>query len=98
MIGSMKFLSPGVALCLFKSIKPPCMEYCCYVWAGAPNCYFDMLDKLQNQICGTVRPSITASLEPLAYQQNVANLSLFYRYYFGKCLFELAQMLLFPYS
>ena len=24
------------------------MEYCCHVWAGAPSCYLELLDKLQN--------------------------------------------------
>ena len=23
------------------------LEYCCHVWAGAPSCYMEMLDKLQ---------------------------------------------------
>ena len=31
----MKFLSPEVALYLYKSTIRPCMEYCCHVWAGA---------------------------------------------------------------
>ena len=34
----------------------------------------------------------------LTLGQNVANLSLFYRYYFGRCLFELAQLVPLPYS
>ena len=29
-------------------------------------------------------PSFAASLEPLVHRQHVANLSLFYRYYFGR--------------
>ena len=37
LIRSMKFLSPEVALYLYKSTIHPCMEYCCHVWAGAPN-------------------------------------------------------------
>ena len=47
LICSMKFLSPEVALCLCKSTIHPCMEYCCYIWAGAPSCYLELLDKLQ---------------------------------------------------
>ena len=39
-ICSMKFLTPQVALYLYKSTIQPCMEYCCHVWAGAPNCYY----------------------------------------------------------
>ena len=35
LIQSMKFLSPEVALYLYKSTTWSCMEYCCSVWAGA---------------------------------------------------------------
>ena len=38
LICSMKFLSPEVALYLYKSTIQSCMEYCCHVWAGAPSC------------------------------------------------------------
>ena len=76
LIRSMKFLSPEVALYLYKSTIQPCMEYCCHVWAGAPNCYLELLDKLQKRICRTVGPSLAASLELLAHRGNVASLSL----------------------
>ena len=39
LIRSMKFLSPEVALYLYKSTIGPCIEYCCQIWAGAPSCY-----------------------------------------------------------
>ena len=87
----MKFFSPEVALYLYKSTMRPCMEYC-HVWAGASSCYLELLDKLQKRICTTVGPSLAASLEPLAHRRNVASLGLFYRYYFGRCYSELAQL------
>ena len=94
----MKFLSPEVAFCLYKSTIRPCMEYCCHAWVGAPSCYLELLDKLQKPICRTVAPSLAASLEPLeAHSQNVANLNLFYRYYFGRCSSELVQLVLLPF-
>ena len=68
LIHSMKFLSPGVALYLYKSTIHPCMEYCCHVWAGAPSCYLELLDKLQKRICRTVGPSLAASLKPLPHR------------------------------
>ena len=68
LICSMKFLSPEVALYLYKFTIQPCMEYCCHVWAGAPRCYLELLDKLQKRICRTVGPSLAASLEPLAHR------------------------------
>ena len=49
LIRSMKFLSPEVALHLYKSTIRPSMEYCSHVWAGAPSCYLDLLDKLQKR-------------------------------------------------
>ena len=74
------------------------MEYCGHIWAGAPSCYLELLDKLQKRICRIVGPSLTASLEPLAHRQNVVSFSLFYRYYFGRCSSELAQLVPLPFS
>ena len=76
LIRSMKFLSPEVALYLYKSMIRPCMECCCHVWAGAPSCYLELLDKLQKRICKTVGPSLAAALKPLAHRRNIASLSL----------------------
>ena len=94
----MKFLSPEVALYLYKSTIRPCMEYCCHVWAGAPRCYLDLLDKLQKRRCRIIGPSLAGSLEPLVHCRNVASLNLFYRYYFGRCSSELAQLVPLPFS
>ena len=98
LIRSMKFLSPEVALYLYKSTIHPCMEYCCHIWAGATGCYLELLDKLQKRIRRIVGPLLAASLEPLAHRRNVASLSLFYRYYFGRCSSELAQLVPLPFS
>ena len=73
------------------------MEYC-HVRAGAHSCYLKLLDKLQKGICWTVSPSLASSLEPLAHCRNVACLSLFYRYYLGRCLSELVHAVPPPYS
>ena len=86
LIRSMKFLSLEVDLYLYKSTIRSCMEYCCHVWAGAPGCYLELLDKLQKQICRTLGPSLAASLKTLTHRQNVASVSLFYRYYLGNVL------------
>ena len=68
------------------------MKYCCHAWVGPPSCYMELLDRLQKQICRTVGPSLAASFEPLSYHQNVSSLSLYYRYYFGRCSSELAPL------
>ena len=89
---SMKFLPPEVALYLCKCTIRPCMEYWCHVWAGAPSCYLELLDKVQKRICRTIVPPHATSLEPLVHCRNAASLSLFCRYYFGRCSSELAQL------
>ena len=86
----MKFLSPEVALYLYKSTICPCMEYY-HAWAGVSSCYLELLDKLQKRICKTVGPSIAASLEPLMHHQNMASLILFYRYFGGINLVDVLQ-------
>ena len=92
LICSMKFYFPEVALHLYKSTMQPCMKYCWHVWAGAPSCYLELLDKLQKQICRTVGLSLASFLEALAHCQNEVSLNLLYRYYFGRCSSELAQL------
>ena len=69
------------------------MEFCCYVWAGAPSCYLEFSDKLQKQICRIVGPSFATSFELVAHCRSVASL-----YDFCRCLSELAQLVLLPYS
>ena len=94
----MKFLSLEVALYLSKSTIQPCIEYCSHVWAGGPSCYLELLNQPQKWVCWIVFSPLFASLEPLVHHQNVANLSLFYRYYFDSCSSELAELVPVPYS
>ena len=52
LIRSMKFLLPEVALYLYKSTILLCMEYCCHIWAGAPNCYLSCWRSYINRYAG----------------------------------------------
>ena len=61
LIHSMKFHSPEVALI---SINLLCMEYCYHIWAGAPSCYLELLDKLQKLIGRTVVLPLLSLLNP----------------------------------
>ena len=42
----------------------------------------------------TAGPTLAASLEPLTHHRTVDSLSLFIRYYFGRCSTEMAAMFL----
>ena len=92
LIRFMRFFSREVALYLYKFTIRPCVEYCCHIWAGAPSCYLGLLDKLQKRIYRTVCPLLAASLEPLVHRRNVVNLSLFCRYYFGRCFSQRVRL------
>ena len=98
LIYSLRFISPEVALYLYKPTIRPYMGCCYHVWTGAPSCYLELLDKLRKRICRTSGTSLPASPEPLAHRRNVATLSLFCRYYFSRCSSEVAQLVPLPYS
>ena len=63
-----------------------------------PSCYLELLDKLQKWVYRTADLSLATFLEPLAHRRNVTSLSLFYRYYFGRCSSEVAQLVPLPFS
>ena len=80
----MKFLSPGVALYLYKSTTDIYIPYCCHVWAGAHSCYLQILDKIQKQICRTVGPS----LDPLLSTWLIIDMQLLYTFSVGTTLLD----------
>ena len=68
-----------------------------HVGIDASSCYLEITDKLQKWISKTVGPSLAASVKPVAHYGNVASLTLFYGYYFGRYLSQLAQLVPLPY-
>lgn len=61
-------------------------------YAGAPNCYLNMLGKL----CRTDDPTLVAFVESLVRCRNIVSLGLFWRYYLGICSSKLAELIPFP--
>ena len=97
LICSMTFLSPEVALCLlYLQCGLACniaVMSALVLIASTWNCQINC-----QKIFKTVDPSLIASVEPLAHCQNVVSLSLFYKYYFGRCSSKLAQLVPLFYS
>ena len=93
MVGSLsrsrKFLTSSAILYLYKSQIRPTMEYCSHIWAGSSNNALTGLDVVQKSLRGLVGEELYSTLPPLSLRRNVASLSLFYRYYHGKCSDEL---------
>ena len=53
--------------------------------------YISLLDRVESKAIRLIGdPSLTSTLDPLSLRRKVASLSLFYRYYFGRCSDELA--------
>ena len=96
LFNSTKFLSPKVALYLYKFTLPTCMEYCYHVWDGASSSYLNLVDKLLKRECRAVCSALTTSLEPLDHRRNMVSLCLFYSYFFGRCSSELDELFPFP--
>ena len=75
-------------LTLYVGTIRPCMEYCCHIWGRYPG--VDLLDKVQSKAFRLISSStLTDSLPSLSLRCDVASLSLYYRYYFGRCSVEL---------
>ena len=64
LIRSIKFLSPEVALYLYKSTVCPCMEYCCHVWAGAPSFYLEYAGLLVLHLLLFLNPWLIVKMWP----------------------------------
>ena len=96
MIGSFyrskKYLTPESILYLYKSQIRPKMEYCCHIWAGYSSTSLSILDRLQRRIKGLIGDELFSTLHTLSHRRDVASLTLFYRYFYGKCSDELHSL------
>ena len=89
---SRKYLSPSSILYLYKSQIRPTMEYCCHIWSGASQRSLSSLDTVQRRLLGLIGHDLYSTLQPLSHRRNVASISLFYRYFHGKCSQELHSL------
>ena len=89
------YLTPECIFQLYKSLIRPCMgEYCCHIWAGASSVVLYLLDKVQRRIVNIIGPNLAVNLQPLSHRPNIASLSLFYKYFNGRCSSELSSQIL----
>merc|ERR1712002_1034934 len=59
-----------------------------HIWGGSPAA--SLLERVESKAIRLINgPSLTSSLDSLSLRRKVASLSLFYRYYFGRCSLEL---------
>ena len=70
------------------------MEYCYHIWAGASQHTLSSLDSIQKRIRPLVGRHLYFTLQLLAHCQNVASLSLFYRYFHVNALMSFTHWFL----
>ena len=64
LICSMKFLSPEVALYLYRSTIRPCMEYCCYFWLALLVATWNCWISYKNEYAGPLVLHLLPLLKP----------------------------------
>ena len=85
------YLPPESILYLYKATIRPLMEYCCHLWAGAPKTHLQLLDRVEKRAKNLIGQPLANELLPLSVRRDVASLSLFFMYYFGKCSSALSE-------
>nr|CAI5839320.1 unnamed protein product [Callosobruchus analis] len=89
-----KLYTPEQLLLLYKAQIRPSLEYCSHVWGCAPKHSLKLLDSIQNRAVKLIdTDNLTNNLHSLEDRRRVAGLSLFYRFYHGRCSSELSQII-----
>ena len=69
------------------------MEYCSHICGGTLRSYgLDLLDRVQKRVVSLVGSGLSSDLQDLSHRRDVTSLSLFYKYYYGKCSSVLADL------
>ena len=81
-------------LTLYKAQIRPSLEYCSHIWSSVPKHTLGLLDSIQKRAIRLIaNPELTRHLDSLEHRRKVADLCLYYRYYYGKCSSELANLI-----
>lgn len=85
-----KYFNPNQLLVLYKAQIRPVMEYCSHIW---PQSACHILDRIQSKAVRLIgEAALTDSLQSLGHRRRVSCLALFYKYYFGQCSAEIANI------
>ena len=91
------FFSSSHLPSIYKSQIRPSLEYCSHVWGGALKSTLCLLDKVQSKAIRLINNSTLAkSLQPLSQRRLVGELSIFYRYFNGRCSQEIRDIIPVP--
>lgn len=89
-----KYFSPQNLVVIYKAYIRPRLEYNSHLWAGAPSSYLMLIDRIQRRAIRLIGDSrITNKLDSLEHRRNVGALTLFYRYFHGRCSAEISSLM-----
>ena len=87
------YFSPSQLLTIYKSQFRPSLEYCSHVWGGAPKSSL-LPDRVQSKAIHLINnPNLANSLQSLSHHRLVADLSIFYHYFYGHCSQEIKNII-----
>ena len=86
--------TPQQLLILYKAQIRPSLEYCSHVWSSAPKHTLRLLDSIQRRAIRLIGDrELTENLDSLEHRRQVGDLTLFYRYFHGKCSADIARLI-----
>jgi hypothetical protein len=79
---------------IYKAYIRPLLEYNSHLWIGAPPSTTLLVDRIQRRAIRLIGDSrITDKLDSLEHRRNVGALTLFYRYFHGRCSAEISSIM-----
>ena len=88
-----RYFTSSQLLMIYKAQIRPVLEYCSHIWSAAPKHTLKLLDSVQKRAIRLVGDtSLTNSLTTLEHRRKISDLSLFYRYFHGRCSSEMSSI------
>ena len=88
-----KFFSANELATIYKAYIRPLLEFDSHLWVGAPPSTLDIVERLQRKAFRLIGDeSITNLIDSLEHRRKVGALTLFYRYFHGRCSSELSSI------
>lgn len=79
---------------IYKAYIRPLLEYDSHIWAGAPPTSLAFVDRIQKRAMRLIDDeSISNGIDSLQHRRNVGAITLFYRYYYGRCSVEISNLM-----
>ena len=84
------FFSPNDLAVIYKPYIRPLLEFDSHLWVGAPPSTLNLVERLQKKAFRLIGDTtITNRIDTLDHRRKVGAVTLFYRYFYGRCSSEI---------